>query len=37
MVEDNIIKWIQNWFKGQCDGNWEHDHVFQLTSTSNPG
>ncbi|MFT3822671.1 MAG: immunity 53 family protein [Chitinophagaceae bacterium] len=37
MKEENILKWLQKWFKSQCDGNWEFENVCQITSVSNPG
>jgi len=32
-----ILDWIQNWFKDNCDGNWEKDQVIQITTLDNPG
>jgi len=32
-----ILDWIQNWFKDNCDGNWEKDEVIQITTLDNPG
>jgi len=32
-----ILDWIQNWFKDNCDGNWEKDEVIQITTIKNPG
>ena len=32
-----IIDWIQNWFKDNCDGNWEKGEVIQITTLDNPG
>ena len=31
------IKWIENWFKNNCDGTWEKGFGIQITSTNNPG
>ena len=33
----DIIDWIQNWFKNNCDGEWEHGDVIQITTFENPG
>ena len=32
-----IIDWIQDWFKGNCDGDWEHTDGIQITTLENPG
>ncbi|WP_339841273.1 immunity 53 family protein [uncultured Maribacter sp.] len=32
-----ILDWIQEWFKDNCDGNWEHGEVIQITTIDNPG
>lgn len=32
-----IVKWLENWFKSNCDGDWEHDNPLIIQSTSNPG
>ncbi|KAA5535568.1 immunity 53 family protein [Paenimyroides baculatum] len=32
-----IIKWIENWFMSNCDGEWEHENIIKIESTSNPG
>lgn len=32
-----IIKWIEDWFKNQCDGNWEHSNRILIESLDNPG
>ncbi|WP_379952977.1 immunity 53 family protein [Dokdonia sp. R78006] len=32
-----IIDWIQDWFKGNCDGDWEQGEVIQITTLDNPG
>lgn len=32
-----ILDWIQDWFKNNCDGNWEKGEVIQITNLSNPG
>ncbi len=37
MTEENILKWVQKWFREQCDGEWEHENVFQISSIDNPG
>ena len=32
-----ILEWIQNWFKANCDGDWEKGEVIQITTLDNPG
>jgi hypothetical protein len=32
-----ILDWIQNWFKTNCDGEWEKGEVIQITNLDNPG
>lgn len=32
-----ILDWIQNWFKDNCDGDWEKGEVIQITTLENPG
>ena len=36
-MEMEILNWIQNWFKDNCDGDWEQGEVIQITTLSNPG
>ncbi|MDB9720391.1 immunity 53 family protein [Winogradskyella sp.] len=33
----DILDWIQDWFKSQCDGDWEKDEVIQITTLATPG
>lgn len=33
----DIIKWIQDWYKGQCDGCWEHMYGVKIDNIDNPG
>lgn len=32
-----LVKEIQEWFKTQCDGEWEHEHGLTIRSLDNPG
>ena len=32
-----VLDWIQNWFKNNCDGQWEKSEVIQITTLDNPG
>ncbi len=33
----SILIWLQEWFKSQCDGDWEHSYGIKLESLDNPG
>jgi hypothetical protein len=33
----NEITRLQNWYKSQCNGDWEHQHGISITSCDNPG
>ena len=32
-----MINWIQEWYKSQCDGNWEHIRGVKIETLDNPG
>jgi hypothetical protein len=32
-----ILQWIQQWYKEQCDGDWEHSYGITIESLDNPG
>ncbi len=32
-----ILQWIQNWLKDNCDGDWERGDGIQITTLDNPG
>lgn len=32
-----ILEWIQNWFKANCNGEWEHGGGIQIITIDNPG
>jgi len=32
-----ILEWMQNWFKTNCDGDWEKDEVIQITTLATQG
>lgn len=32
-----MIKWLQNWYKSNCDGDWEHENLVRIQSLDNPG
>lgn len=33
----DIIKWLQEWHKSNCDGYWEYLFGVQITTLDNPG
>ncbi len=33
----NNISGLIDWYLSQCDGDWEHQHGFKLTTLDNPG
>lgn len=32
-----MIKWLENWYKSNCDGEWEHENWIKIQSLDNPG
>lgn len=33
----NILKWLQDWYALNCDGDWEHCYGIQINTLDNPG
>lgn len=33
----NYIKWLEEWYKSQCDGEWEHLYGVKIETLDNPG
>lgn len=33
----NTFEWLQNWYKSQCNGDWEHQFGVQINTLDNPG
>ncbi|WP_246245931.1 immunity 53 family protein [Paenibacillus lemnae] len=31
------MKWIEDWFSENCDGNWEHSQGIKISTLDNPG
>ena len=31
------LDWLQNWYRAQCDGDWEHAHGVGIDTLDNPG
>ena len=34
---NEITRIIEEWYKSQCNGDWEHKHSISITSCDNPG
>jgi len=32
-----IIQWLQEWYKSNCDGYWEHIYGIKIDTLDNPG
>ena len=33
----NLIKWLEGWYKSNCDGYWEHSYGVTIETLDNPG
>lgn len=33
----SILKWLENWYKSNCNGDWEHGYGIKITTIDNPG
>lgn len=33
----DILKWIENWYLENCDGDWEHTYGVKIVTSDNPG
>jgi hypothetical protein len=33
----DIIQKLQQWYRNQCDGSWEHQHGVSIDTLDNPG
>lgn len=36
-MRKNSLQEIQNWYRSQCDGNWEHNFGVKISTLDNPG
>lgn len=36
-MNNNILKWLQDWYQSQCDGEWEHEYGIKIDTVDNPG
>jgi hypothetical protein len=32
-----VLQELQNWYRAQCDGEWEHGYAIQISTVDNPG
>lgn len=32
-----ILKWLTDWYKSNCDGDWEHSYGIRIDTLDNPG
>ena len=32
-----LIKWLENWYASNCDGDWEHCYGVKIETLDNPG
>lgn len=35
--KENVIIWLQNWYKQQCNDEWEHSYGVLIDNIDNPG
>lgn len=33
----DILEWFENWYRLNCDGNWEHNYGIKIETLDNPG
>ena len=33
----NLLKWLEGWYKSNCDGYWEHSYGVKIETLDNPG
>lgn len=36
-VKNNNLVWLENWYKTQCNGDWEHAYGIRIETLDNPG
>ncbi|EAZ92516.1 immunity 53 family protein [Crocosphaera chwakensis] len=34
---DNSFIWLLNWYRSQCDSEWEHSYGIKIETVDNPG
>lgn len=33
----DVLKWLEKWYKSQCNGDWEHEYGIKVYTLDNPG
>ncbi|MCO5160825.1 MAG: immunity 53 family protein [Mesorhizobium sp.] len=36
-MTDDALKWLEDWYSDQCDGDWEHQNGIDIGNIDNPG
>lgn len=36
-MKNSILKWLEEWYKNNCNGDWEHSHGITIETIDNPG
>lgn len=36
-MNEDILKWLENWYASNCDGEWEHGYGIKIETLDNPG
>jgi hypothetical protein len=36
-MEDDIINWLSDWYRNNCNGDWEHSYGIKIETLDNPG
>lgn len=36
-MDNDLLKWIENWYKNNCNGDWEHSYGITIETLDNPG
>lgn len=37
MQNNDILKWLQDWYLSQCNEDWEHSYGIKIDTVDNPG
>jgi hypothetical protein len=37
VASESVLAELQQWYRDQCDGDWEHDNGITITTLDNPG
>ncbi|MER8786760.1 immunity 53 family protein [Mesorhizobium sp. M0815] len=37
MVDLSMLEWLEEWYQGQCNGDWEHQYGIKIDTIDNPG